>query len=938
MASADGYIRIDTKLNTSGMESGMSRISSSLSRLAGAVGVAFGAKAVIDFGKQCLESAASVKAAGSQFEQTFGSMADQAEAAIGRVADSAGIMDTRLQGVGTSIYAFAKTTGMDSSEALGMMERALNATADSAAYYDRSLEDTAESLKSFLKGNFENDAALGLSCTETTRNAAANKLYGKSFQELSESQKQLTLLQMVEDANALSGALGQAARESDGWENVTGNLSESLRQLMAVIGQPILSAAVPIVQSLTAGMQELTGMVQAGYDAISAWVRTVDFGPLLHSVQELKKALGELWRSVEGYIQALSKTVKPLLKWLIETALPAFLNLLGKVAAVMRTIFDLAVTGINLFLGGISTVINGVKAVIAAVMRLFGMEPPDWVLQKTDLTIDTSGVDNAGDAVDDLTGSYDELGEAADDAADAIEEADKAGGGSGGGSGSKAQRDVLGFDQITKLSQSSGSGGSGGGSGGSGGGDGGSSGSGEGGNPASTFTDPKIKSGAEQLGDTIDGLRIEFDDLNISIDKTARKLQELGKNRSATITLNLQKGKDFDDLKAQWDAIQDSSVLKELKATLEAAIRAAIQLTVQQTTQPQSGGRGGGFGSGHGGGFGRGGGFEGGNGGSLSGTTSKSSTSILDTVKKWWDSLKKGKATKTLDLKGGSFGGGGGGFSKGVKQWESLKDGKATKTLDGKVTGKYTVYQKDWVKWVSGTITKTADGKQSAKYTSYQKDWRSWISGTITKTADGAQSSKYTSYQRDWRSWGSGTITKTADGSRTRAYTSYRDAWTAWGSQTVTKTAEASPGRRFYSIKSDWDSLKNKKVTGDISLRATVSNIKDWMNSNVITPLNRTIHKVFPGISIPKLARGGVVNQATMALIGEAGREAVMPLDRNTGWMDELAGRLAQQLGGTAQGGELVVEVHVGNELLTRKVVQGINDTTRQTGRCPIYL
>ena len=116
------------------------------------------------------------------------------------VAKESGIVETRLQGVGTSIYAFAKTSGMDSATALSMMQEALQVTADSAAYYDRSLEDTAESLKSFLKGNYANDAALGISCTETTRNAAANKLYGKSFQSLSEAQKQLALLQMVKDA------------------------------------------------------------------------------------------------------------------------------------------------------------------------------------------------------------------------------------------------------------------------------------------------------------------------------------------------------------------------------------------------------------------------------------------------------------------------------------------------------------------------------------------------------------------------------------------------------------------------------------------------------------------------------------------------------------------------------------------------------------------
>lgn len=242
---------------------------SSLKKLGSAIVAAFSVAAIKQFGQQCIESAAQVNAANSQFEQTFGSMESQAKSAIQSVAKESGILETRLQGVGTSIYAFAKTTGMDSANALNMMQEALQVTADSAAYYDRSLEDTAESLKSFLKGNFENDAALGLSCTETTRNAAANKLYGKSFVELSESQKQLTLLEMVKDANKLSGALGQASRESDGWENVTGNLKESWNQLLAVIGKPILQVATNIVQKLSSAIAKLTEYAKNAVNSLS---------------------------------------------------------------------------------------------------------------------------------------------------------------------------------------------------------------------------------------------------------------------------------------------------------------------------------------------------------------------------------------------------------------------------------------------------------------------------------------------------------------------------------------------------------------------------------------------------------------------------------------------------------------------------------------------
>lgn len=48
--------------------------------------------------------------------------------------------------------------------------------------------------------------------------------------------------------------------------------------------------------------------------------------------------------------------------------------------------------------------------------------------------------------------------------------------------------------------------------------------------------------------------------------------------------------------------------------------------------------------------------------------------------------------------------------------------------------------------------------------------------------------------------------------------------------------------------------------------------------------------------NIPLLAEGGVVDQPTLSVIGEAGREAVVPLENNTGWMVTLANILADAL------------------------------------------
>ena len=246
-------------------------------------------------GTLSVKAAADVKAANSQFEQTFGDLQGTASDAISRIAEDAGILDARLKGVGTSIYAFAKSSGAESSEAMALMEEALKATADASAYYDRSLDDTSESLMSFLKGNYANDAALGVSCTETTRNAKAMELFGKKFNDLSEIQKQKTLLKMVTDAQELSGAMGQAARESDGFENVMGNLKESARMLAAEFGEVLLPKVIALMQKATELLQKFNGMDEGTKKLIlTIGGIAIAIGPVLTMLGSLVTLFGTL--------------------------------------------------------------------------------------------------------------------------------------------------------------------------------------------------------------------------------------------------------------------------------------------------------------------------------------------------------------------------------------------------------------------------------------------------------------------------------------------------------------------------------------------------------------------------------------------------------------------------------------------------------------------
>lgn len=325
------------------------KMSKAFKKIGTAVATAFVVTKIVDFGKQCLEVAATAKALDSQFEQVFAGIGDNATKSLQKVAEQTGIVDTRLKGSFTQMAAFAKTTGMETADALALTERATLAAADSAAYYDKSIEEVTDSLQSFLKGNYENDAALGLSCTETTRNIAANEKYGKSFQDLSEAQKQLTLLQMVEEANQLSGAMGQAARESDGWENVTGNLKASLEKLMVTIGSPILSAAVPVVKALADGFAWLDEKVRIFLNESGILEKLAEIAGVL--IPAVKKAYDEFIKPVLELAVSFITTV----------LIPTLLVLLEAASNVVSGIVD--------FFTGMKESILGVKEFISGVIK-----------------------------------------------------------------------------------------------------------------------------------------------------------------------------------------------------------------------------------------------------------------------------------------------------------------------------------------------------------------------------------------------------------------------------------------------------------------------------------------------------------------------------------------------------------------------------------------
>ena len=88
---------------------------------------------------------------------------------------------------------------------------------------------------------------------------------------------------------------------------------------------------------------------------------------------------------------------------------------------------------------------------------------------------------------------------------------------------------------------------------------------------------------------------------------------------------------------------------------------------------------------------------------------------------------------------------------------------------------------------------------------------------------------------------------------------------------------------------------------------------------------------------IPYLAKGGIIDNPTLAMVGEAGKEAVVPLENNTQGLDLLAAKLMERLRGTNisdsdKDRAINIILKIGDLEFARVLIDSINKITKMNG------
>lgn len=341
----------DLKDLTDNAEDSSGRIVEGFKKVGLAVAAAFTVDKIIDFGKATVEAGAEVAAEEAAFSQIMGTYIDEAARKVGEIASATGIVDSRLTPYMTSMTAKFKGLGYGVDEATDFASRGLNLAADAAAFWDKSLDDSMSHLNSFINGSYEGGEAIGLFANDTQMAAYAVSQglisETKEWSALDEATKQATRLEYAENMFAMSGAVGQAAKESGAYANVQANLNESWRQFKATIGEPLIeNVVIPAMKMLT----DIVGDLTTGFENCVKWVR------------ENKETI-ELWTAIIIGATTTIGAFLLIMNW--GQIMSAASAALGLVAASIRKVN--AAIASNL----IGAVISLITGLIAAIVYLY---------------------------------------------------------------------------------------------------------------------------------------------------------------------------------------------------------------------------------------------------------------------------------------------------------------------------------------------------------------------------------------------------------------------------------------------------------------------------------------------------------------------------------------------------------------------------------------
>lgn len=339
MASYDGSIMIETKVDTGGITKGTRSLKGQVAALAaeyrklgmsqsaamkkawkelgttskslgglmaslGAFGKliasAFAVKVLYDFGKQAISLASDLQEVQNVVDVAFGDMADKVEEFAKTSIETMGISELTAKRTASTYMAMGKGMGLAAQDAFNMSLGLTQLSADMASFYNISQERADIALKAVYTGETEVLKQYGIVMTEVNlQQYALSQGITKSLDSMNQQEKTMLRYNYVLQQTQL--AQGDFVRTSDSWANQTRILSENWKQFMTIVGNGLVKVLTPLVIVLNKIVSGLISFANA--------IASV-FGGQKLDAKETSEAISSSVENQEALTDATKKTNK----------------------------------------------------------------------------------------------------------------------------------------------------------------------------------------------------------------------------------------------------------------------------------------------------------------------------------------------------------------------------------------------------------------------------------------------------------------------------------------------------------------------------------------------------------------------------------------------------------------------------------------------------
>lgn len=267
--AADGSVIIDTRMDTSGVQNGVSAIRQSFNGLGSVVkkigiliGGAFAIGKLAQFGKECVELGSNLTEVQNVVDVTFTTMSDKVNEFAKNAMTSAGLSETMAKRYVGTFGAMSKSFGFSEAQAYDMSTALTQLTGDVASFYNISQDLAYIKLKSVFTGETETLKDLGVVMTQSALDqfALANG-YGKTTSAMTEQEKVALRLTFVQ--KQLSAASGDFIRTSGSWANQVRVMQLQLQSLKATVGQGLINLFTPVLKVINTLLGKLATLANA---------------------------------------------------------------------------------------------------------------------------------------------------------------------------------------------------------------------------------------------------------------------------------------------------------------------------------------------------------------------------------------------------------------------------------------------------------------------------------------------------------------------------------------------------------------------------------------------------------------------------------------------------------------------------------------------------